>query len=289
MKSNARSLGDVAESMKIIRNLGYLVINNSNRIEVVSLKDFKSIKSITGLFSPRYIEVVNSDKAYATNLQNNISIIDLRNNSVTGAIQTSTWTENLLMFDKYMLVNSIGNFNEPSSRRKAQVFVIDTQTDSIVDSIQTGKEPVGIVIDINKKVWVLCSGGYDNYEAPSLIQINPESREVEKVLTFPNPKEVPSRLCINSSGDTIYYIKGGVFQMPITSNTLPDQPLIPSDGRLFYGLAVHPNTGNIYVSDAKDYVQNGAAFQYSVKGTLIRQFVTGRIPGSFCFTKNSIK
>jgi hypothetical protein len=77
--------------------------------------------------------------------------------------------------------------------------------------------------------------------------------------------------------------------MPVTSAALPDQPLIASNGRLFYGLAIHPNTGNIYVGDAKDYVQNGTAYQYSVNGTLIRQYITGRIPGSFCFTKNSTK
>ena len=288
-KSNSRSLGDVAESMKIARNLGYVVINNSNRIEVVSLKDFKSVISITGLSSPRYLEIVDSNKAYATNLQNNISIIDLQSNTVAGTIKTTSWTENLLRYDKYMLVTSIGGFNEPSSQRKAQVLVIDTQIDAIVDSIETGKEPIGIVIDEKQKVWVLCSGGYDNYEAPSLIRINPELRLVEKVFTFPNPKEVPSRLCINNTGDTMYFIKGGVFQMPVTSTVLPEKSLIPSDGRLFYGLAIHPNTGTIYVSDAKDYVQNGEAYQYNVHGVLIRQYTTGRIPGSFCFTKNSSK
>jgi hypothetical protein len=288
-KSNDRTLGDVAESMTISGNLGYLVINNSNRIEVVSLKDFKSIKTISGLHSPRYMQVIDSNKAYATNLQNYISVIDLKTNSVTGTIKTTSWTENLIRYDKYMLVTSIGSFNKPSSQRKAQIMVIDTETDSIVDSIQSGKEPISIVIDKKQKVWVLCSGGYDNYEAPSLLRINPELRVVEKTFTFPNATEVPSRLCMNPTADTIYYLKGGVYQMPVTSAALPAQPLIKADGRLLYGLNIHPTTGRIYVSDAKDYVQNGAAYQYNVQGTLIKQYITGRIPGSFCFTKNSIK
>jgi len=289
MKSNDRSLGDVAESMKISGNYGYIVINNSNRIEVVSLKDFKSVKSITGLFSPRYMEIIDSSKAYVTNLQKNISIVNLNNNSITGSIKTSTWTENLIRFDKYMFVTSIGAFSKPSSQRKAQVFVIDTQTDAIVDSIETGKEPIGIVIDKKQKVWVLCSGGYDNFEPHSLMRINPELRLVEKVFTFPNSGEMPSRLNINATGDTMYFIKGGVIRMPVTASELPSQPLIASDGRLFYGLAIDPNTGHIFVSDAKDYVQNGTAYEYSVNGTMIRQYTTGRIPGSFCFTKNSIR
>ncbi|MEI7898249.1 MAG: DUF5074 domain-containing protein [bacterium] len=288
-KSNNRSLGDVAESMTIAGSLGYLLINNSNRIEVVSLKDFKSVKTITGLHSPRYMQVIDSNKAYATNLQNNISVIDLHSNSVVGSIQTTSWTENLIQYGKFMMVTSIGGFSEPSAVRKAQILVIDTETDAIVDSIQSGKEPIGLVIDKKQKVWVLCSGGYDNFESPSLMRINPELRIIEKIFTFPNSREVPSKLCMNPTGDTIYYLKGGVYQMPVTASSLPEQPLINAEGRLFYGLNIHPATGAIYVSDAKDYVQNGTAYQYNVNGVLIKQYITGRIPGSFCFTKNSTK
>ncbi len=75
--------------------------------------------------------------------------------------------------------------------------------------------------------------------------------------------------------------------MPISAAGPPGQPLIPSEGRRFYGLEIHPVTGNIFVSDAKDYVQNGTAYQYNANGTLIRQYIAGRIPGTFCFTKIS--
>jgi hypothetical protein len=94
---------------------------------------------------------------------------------------------------------------------------------------------------------------------------------------------------MNPTGDTIYFLKGGVYQMPVTSSALPGQPLINADGRLFYGLNIHPTTGRIYVSDAKDYVQNGTAYQYNVLGNIVKQYNTGRIPGSFCFTQNSTK
>ena len=288
-KSNGRRLGDVAQSMTIAGNKGYLLINNSNRIEVVSLKDFKSVNTISGLHSPRYMMAVDSNKAYATNLQNYISVIDLRTNLVSGTINTTSWTENLIRYDKYMLVTSIGKFSDPTELRKAQVLVIDTETDAIVDSIQSGKEPIGIVIDKKQKVWVLCSGGYDNFEAPSLIRINPELRMIEKTFTFADPTLVPSRLCINPTGDTMYFLRNGVCRMPVSAAALPSQPMIGSEGRLLYGLAIHPSTGHIYVSDAKDYVQNGTVYQYDTYGTLVKSYTAGRIPGSFCFTKSSNK
>jgi DNA-binding beta-propeller fold protein YncE len=235
------------------------------------------------------MQVVDSTKAYVTNMQNYISVLDLKNNVVSGRIQTTSWTERLVSYDHFMLVSSIGKFNEVSAERIASILVIDTRTDAIVDSIESGTEPVGIVIDKKQKVWVLCSGGYDQFEAPSLIRINPELRLVEKIFTFPDKAQIPSRLCINPGGDTLYYLKGDVYQMPVTSAALPVTPLVSADGRLLYGLDIHPVTGKIYVSDAKDYVQNGTACQYTVTGTLVREYPTGRIPGAFCFSETSAK
>lgn len=280
---NQRTLGDVAESMSIAGNNGYLMINNSNRIEVVAAENFKSVATINGLHSPRFMTMAGPGKAYVTNLQSNISIIDLNNHTVTGTIKTSSWTENMISYQHYVLVTSIGSFSEPSSGRKAQLFLIDTRTDRIIDSIQTGKEPIGMVIDKKDKVWVLCSGGYDSFESPSLMRINPELRMVEKVFTFSDPKLIPSRLCINATGDTMYFLRQGVCRMAVSDNDLPAQPLIPSEGRLLYGLAVQPSTGYIFTSDAIDYVQTGKVYQYRQDGTLIRSFMAGRIPGSFCF------
>ena len=76
---NDRPLGDVAEAMKVYNMKGYIVVNNSNTVEVVSLPDFKSVKSITGFNSPRNIEFIDSNKAYVTNLLKDISVVDLNN------------------------------------------------------------------------------------------------------------------------------------------------------------------------------------------------------------------
>ncbi len=283
--ANQRNLGDVAQSMRIFKNYGLILVNNSNKVEVVTLKDFKSVRSISGFSSPRYLEVIDSNKAYVSNLQKDISVINLKNLAVEKTIKTPTWTEGLVKFDHFVFVTSIGDYYMANINRKAQIYIIDTEKDMIVDSILTGKEPLGIVIDKKQKVWVMCTGGYDHFEAPSLIRIDPALRIVEKVFTFPVNSALPSRLCINPTADTIYYIKGGVYQMPVTSSALPEEALIASEGHLFYGLSIHPNTGDIFVSDAVDYVQNGMVYQYSPRtGQQIKSYTAGRIPGSFCFT-----
>jgi len=281
---NSRQLGDVAQSMKIFNDRVFIVVNNSSRIEVVDLKTFASIKTIEGFNSPRYIEFIDSNKAYVTNIYGDISVVDLNSLTITKTIKTPEWTEGMVRYQQYMFVTCIGSFYEPSSKRKAKLLIIDSKEDKIIDSIQTGKEPLGIVIDKKLKLWVLCSGGWDGFEPPVLIRINPDLRQVEKAFTFTSTTDIPSRLNINPAGDTLYFLNNGIYQMPVTAAEMPATPFISAEGKLFYGLAIHSIDGTIYASDAIDYVQNGVAFQFSSSsGIQLDTWATGRIPGSFCF------
>jgi hypothetical protein len=287
---NNRSLGDVAESMRAFNGKGFILVNNSNKIEVVSLKDFTSVRSITGFNSPRFMTIVDSTKAYVTNMQKDISVIDLTTLTIKKSITTGCWTESLIQFNNFMFVSAIGIMNNPTAHRNARILVIDTKSDMIVDSIKIGKEPVSMVIDKKDKIWVLCTGGYDHFEPPTLVRIDPSIHAVDKTFSFPNSDATPSRLCINANKDTLYFLNNGVYQMPVSSTTIPTSPFIPADQHLFYGLAIQPSNGNIFVSDAKDYIQNGVVYQYNqITGSLLRTFPAGRIPGSFCFTSASKK
>jgi hypothetical protein len=281
---NERPLGDVAQSMKTFNNKGYIIVNNSNTVEVVSLDDFKSVASIKGFSAPRYLEVIDSSKAYVTNMKGDISVVDLNSSQITKTIPTGEWTEAMIRYQSYIFVTCVGKFSESTTKRKAKLLVINTKDDRIVDSIQTGKEPLGIVIDKKEKIWVLSTGGWDNVEPATLIRVNPDLMQVEKVFVFPASQSVPSRLSINPSGDTLYFLKNGVFQMPVTAGDLPSDPFIQAGGKLFYGLGIDPANGTLWTTDAVDYVSNGKAYHYSQSsGTLIGSFETGRIPGSFCF------
>ena len=287
---NGRKLGDVAQSMLVFSSRGYVIINNSNKVEVVSLKDFSSIKTITGLNSPRYMAVIDSSKAYVTNLNQEISVLDLASLTVIKSIPTQSWTESLVKYGNFAYVSSIGVMTATTALRKPRILVIDAKSDMITDSIKTGKDPIGMVIDKKDKLWVLCTGGYDHYEAPTLMRIDPVLRIVEKTFTFTNANDVPSRLCINSTRDTLYFLNDGVYQMPVSSASIPSQPLVQSNGHLYYGLGINPTNGNIFVTDAVDYVQDGFVYQLDQStGTQLNTFKAGRIPGFICFTPGSQK
>ena len=52
---------------------------------------------------------------------------------------------------------------------------------------------------------------------------------------------------------------------------------------MFYKIAVNPENGDIYVSDAKTYVQNGTVYRYSSDGVLLSSFDAGICPGFMLF------
>ena len=51
---------------------------------------------------------------------------------------------------------------------------------------------------------------------------------------------------------------------------------------IFYGLGIHPQTKEILVADAIDYVQRGK-YVYQANGTLVKTYLAGIIPGDFYF------
>ena len=52
---------------------------------------------------------------------------------------------------------------------------------------------------------------------------------------------------------------------------------------LLYNMAVNPNTGDIYVTDAKNYMMNGTVYRYSDDGVLLNSFEAGVIPSAMLF------
>lgn len=269
---NGRPLGDVAQSISFYSNLAYIVVNNSQKIEIVEKSTLKSAGTITGFTSPRYMAFVNSQKAYVTDLySNSLWIVNPEQKSIISSIPLAGWSEQLLIHNGLAYVT-----NTASSR----VIVIDTNTDQVTDTIDVGAQPEAIVKDANNKLWVLCMGDGSPMSA-GLYRIDPASNSVEQWFMLSSVSS--PRLALNPARDSLYVLSDGVFKMGIDPSSLPAQALISGNGRLFYGLDVEPSSGTIYLSDAVDYVQQGWVFRYRPNGVKIDSFRVGIIPGSFGF------
>lgn len=282
-------LGDVCQSMRVIDRRGFLVVNNSGKVVVFDVDSYKYIATIKGLTSPRYIELIDDNRIYISDLYSQaISIVNPSTYEVTGYIQVGASTEQMVRHGDYVYVCS-WSFNN-------KIYKIDTRTDKVVGSLTVTKQPNSMVLDRDGKIWVLSDGGYVGSpyvpEIASLTVIDAGTFSVEKQMDFANIELSPSELAINGSGDTIYYISGGwgsngptngIHRMSIEDRELPTVPFIAENGALFYALGIDPVTSEIYVSDAIDYVQRGTVIRFDATGTEKSRFKVDIIPGAFCF------
>lgn len=291
-QANGFPLGDVAYSMAIHDSTAFISINNSGKIFVINTNTFKHLGTISGLSSPRYIQIINEHKAYISDLYSSaIRIFDPAGYTLTGSIETSHSTEQMALWNDYVFV-SCWSFDNT-------ILKIDTQSDIVVDSLQVTNQPNSMVIDKNNQLWVLSDGGFEgspmDEDYPALTQIDPETMKVLKVLRFPSKSGSPNNLVINGNRDSLFFLHGswtgqsgfssGVYAMSVIQNTLPDGPLVPEAHHLFYRLGIDPLQSVIYVSDALDYMQQGFVFRFTSKGSIIDSLKADRIPGYFAFLK----
>lgn len=272
--SNSRPLGDVGQSMTLINGEEYIVVNNSGKIEVTNPSNCRSTKTIIGFTSPRFILPVTATKAYVTDLfANAISIVDLTSNTRTGSIPFPGESEAMQLVNGEVFV---------SSTDRDKVYVMNPNTDAITDSIAIAKGGNSMVIDNNGKLWVLCYGDYFTSAPGGLYRINTSTHTVELSMPFTTAQS-PTRLCSNSAGDTLYYLDFSVMRLPSSATSLPTVPFIQATTQSFYGLAIRPQTGEVFVTDAVDYSQRGHLLHYSTAGVLLHDVLVSVIPGGIYF------
>lgn len=288
---NDAPLGDVAQSMTLWNNLGFIVVNNSGKIYIIDANTAEYKGSITGLSSPRYIHFINAEKGYITDLYaRKITVFNPSTFEITGHIRVS---------------NSVSEFNQHPTEQMVQykdkvftncwsydnkVLVIDTQIDQLVDSIEVFKQPNSMVMDKDNKIWVLTDGGFQGspygYERPGLLKIDAETHEIERSFRFALG-EHPLGLCMNATKDSLFYINRHVWKMAVSDRKLPEQPFIISSHNAMYGgfysLALDPSTSELYVGDAIDHAQNGIVYRYTPSGKVLDEFKVGITPSCFAF------
>ncbi|MDE7153800.1 MAG: YncE family protein [Muribaculaceae bacterium] len=285
LRANGMKLGDVAQSLCMHDNRLWIVVNNSHVIFAVDTRTFRETGRIENLPSPRYICFLNDDKAYVSQLWNNrIIIVDPKRYEITGSIEVpgmaaeSGSTEQMVLFGKYLYCSCWSYQN--------RIIRIDTETDRVVDDMVLGIQPKSLVLDRNGKLWCMTDGGYFGspygYENPALFRIDAATFTVERKFEFPLTSS-PRGLCLTNAGDMLYWLNDDVWRMEVTAEALPSTPFLSSRNTIYYGMAVNPDNGEVYVADAIDYRQQGMVYRYSPDGKLIDEFYVGITPNSFCF------
>ncbi len=268
---NGFALGDVMQSFCRYQDMLYIVVNNSGKIEVIDTANYVSQATIAGLTSPRSM-VTHGNRAYVSDLySSNVSILNLDQNSIIGSISVGRWSEDLLVADDMLYIGC------PDT---TWVLKYDLTNSTFVDTIEVGKGPSGIQQSSDGTIWFLNTGGF-NQEIPRLTKY--DGSAIVQSYSFGSITDNPTQLTYDPKTHVLYYLNNGIYAFDVTANQLPTQPVIASNGSVYYGLGVDPHNSDVYITDAIDYIQPGRVLRFDSLYQPIDTFSTGIIPQAIWF------
>jgi DNA-binding beta-propeller fold protein YncE len=287
-KKNQRDLGDVVQSLVFEGDKGYIVVNNSNKIEVVEAATFAEKAQITGLRLPRYCLPVSNTEAYVTEwgadgLTGSLARIDLVSNTLLERIPVEQGPERLLLQNGLLYITHIGGLG---SNNKVTVF--DVQQRQVVQVIAVADKPSGIVEDGQGKLWVACAGEinyltYPNIDTANsteskLIAIDPATNTIAQEINFGKGDPIGNLLINSTSKEQLFYTRAGQVWRYNIATGLEEALLAGS----YYGLGYDPATQYLYAATSSG-INPAQVQRFRLDGTLVDAYTAGIFANGFVF------
>ncbi len=284
--SQGASLGDVFESMAILDNRLFLLMNNSDRIRVLDKESGEQIGSLD-LPKPRRMVAIPGDKAYVSSLYSSrLYLIHTRTLSLEKTITLPyANAESMVLLGDELWVACW----DPACY---ELLVLDAQSGQIKAKVALeNPAPHTLAPAPGGKLWVL-SGNAALGLGSALTRIDLGQRQKELAMQLPDQTE-GIRLAVDSVRGMLYYIgldfQGGndpygLFRLSLEDRELPEKPWIESKAhQYFWGVGLDPQTGDIYLADPRGFIQRGEVNRYSAQGEWKDRFETSIGPNSFYF------
>ena len=299
-----KELGDVGNDIQVYGNRLYAVINCSHKVEVMDLRTCRRIGQID-IPNCRYIRF-HMDKAYISSYVGPVSIdpnaqlgaifeVDTATLCITRQVTVGYQPEEFEIIGNYLYVANSGGYRAPDY--DSTLSVVDLTDFRQVKKIPVCNNPHRVRKDQHNRLWITSRGDHEEVQAQLVCfqPLHPTPYTLHQV--------APSEMVL--LGDSMYFygahwsdetmsnqITYGILniQYPIANSLYPianSSPLI-TDGteqniKVPYGIQVNPYNGDIYITDAKNYVSSGQLHCYSREGKRKWSVRTGDIPAHMCF------
>ncbi len=276
---NNEKLGDVVQSLQRSENHLFAIVNNSNKVEAMSLDSLKSSYTISDVALPRYM-ISDETKGYLTEWvsfsdSGQVSMFDLSTGMISKSIKTGFGAEGVLLVENYLFVTN--SFS-------TEVVVIDLTTEKIVKTIEVGSNPKLMALDTEGDLWIGCGGGSDQDWQPlnngALVEIDVQTLSVKSKKDLET--NFSAKIAANAGGEKFFYTVGNVIYSFDTISKDIEALITQDEINSFYGIGVNAD-GDIYASDAKAFEGNGTVYSYTSNGILKSTYTVGRGPNGFAF------
>lgn len=297
-----KELGDVGNDIAVYGSKLYAVINSSHKVEVMDAASLVRIGQID-ISNCRYI-CFDEGYAYVSAYVGPISInpnaqhgavykVDTTSLKIVADCMVGYQPEELAVVDDYIFVANSGGYLKPYYDNT--LSVVDKRSMQQVRKIAVAPNLHRVRKDAYDRLWVSSRG--NEADIPSrLMLLEVKGRSVQDMCVT-DTLDVP---CSNMwiDGDRLFFyslawsdlyaqnqIGYGVIDVRskelISDNFITDG----SDDAIErpYGVAVNPANGDIYVTDARNYVSSGVLHCYSSEGKKKWSVRTGDIPAHMVF------
>lgn len=293
-----KEMGDVGNDLQIYGSRMYAVINCSNKIEIMEAATARRIGQVD-IPNVRYI-AFHEGYAYATSYAGPVQInpdyeqlgyvakIDTATMQVVDRCLVGFQPDQLEILDGKIYVANSGGYMVPNYENT--VSVIDLGSFTVTETIPIAINLHHIKADSKGCLWISSRGDYYDADA-ALYCYDTRKRRLVKKLDVP----VSS---MDLVGDSLYVVSTqwsyvsmsnqvtyGIVDVntmeKVTDNFITDGT--ESKIKIPYMVKVNPLTKEIFVSDARNYVNPGYLHCYSPEGVLKWSVRTGDIPAHLAF------
>ena len=305
-----KELGDVGNDVQIYGNKLYIIVNCSNKVEVLDARTGVRIKQIE-IPNCRYI-CFRREHAYVSSYVAGVLIdpnaplgavfkIDTASLQVVDKVTVGYQPEEMVVLGDYLCVANSGGYRVPYYDNT--VSVVEFEGFHQEQQIVVGLNLHRIKADKYGKLWVSSRGNYNDIYSPygsvpsNLFVLDKRVGYNEMIVT--DTINVPcSNMAIH--GDSLYLyshdydnitqqstLTYGIINIKtkkvVSKNFITDGT--EKEIKMPYGISIHPETGDIYVTDAKNYVSTGTLSCYNKEGKRKWRVSTGDIPAHMVYLK----
>lgn len=291
-----QSLGDVGNDIKIYGNRLYAVINCSNFVEVMDAATAKHIGTVN-IPNCRYLRF-QGRYGYVTSYAGPVLIdrnykqlgyvakFDTATLQIVDTCHVGFQPDELEVVGNRLYVANSGGYMVPNYEHTVSVIDLESKSSKTIEVVNNLHR---LRADRYGQVWVSSRGDY--YGQPSrLYCIDTKTDKVTDSVAV-----AVSNMWIE--GDSLYvcatefsyitydtevtYAIVNVKTHEIVTRNFIQDPTVKID--VPYGIAVHPITKDVYITDAKNYVSPGVLWCIGQDGKAKWSVRTGDIPAHICF------
>lgn len=283
-------LGDVGNDIAICDGRLYIVVNQSNKVEVldaetaVRIGEVEVVNGRSIAFDGKYAYVTSFVGGDGT--KGSLVRFNQKTLAVEGSISLGQQPEGIAIKGGYAYVANSGQLSAPNYDHN--VSVVDLAQFKLTDSIPVAINMKAVAFDQEGNLWVNSLGNYADvasnlykvpakgagFDAPKAMNVRCSNFTVSKNKVYgygvtydSNWNATNSYFQVEASSATI-----APFNIPATVNIMSP-----------YCVAVNPDNGDVYITDAKTYTESGELYCFSADGKLKWQTKTGDIPGHIVF------